>query len=182
MKAAPSPHHAEPFQWLVALGSNVGDALQTLTSARHEIHAAHEVVRASAVYLTPPMYDEDQGYFHNALLLVASELPGEEFLAYLQEVERRHGRTRHTDRRYGPRTLDLDVVGAARDAPYGVSKSQTLTLPHPRMHERRFVLQPLVDVLPQWQHPTLHQTAKDLLNKLSNDDSFELVYHPMDWI
>jgi len=80
----------------------------------------------------------------------------------LQAIEKQHSRTR-TGEHWGPRTLDLDLIA------YNDTAMQTkhLTLPHPHMHERMFVLQPLCDIQPNWRHPVLKQTARELLESLA---------------
>jgi 2-amino-4-hydroxy-6-hydroxymethyldihydropteridine diphosphokinase len=134
----------------VALGANLGDRGDALRSAVQAVAALAgvEVVSVSPVYETsavggPP----DQPAFLNAVLLLDTELPAAELLAHLHGIEDAHGRVR--DVRWGPRTLDLDLL--AYDAME--SDEPELTLPHPRAHERAFVLVPWASVDPTFEVP-----------------------------
>src|SRR5690606_10258392 len=106
-------------------------------------------VRASEPIETVPMYVTDQPPFLNAAAVVECALKPTEMLESILRIERQHGRERGI--RFGPRTLDIDII-AAGDV---VVDTPTLVLPHPRMHERGFVLRPLVSLAPDWVHPVL---------------------------
>jgi 2-amino-4-hydroxy-6-hydroxymethyldihydropteridine diphosphokinase len=126
----------------VALGSNLGNRAATLHSALAAIAQLGDVVAVSDFHETVPVGGPEQGDFLNAVVVVDTALGPEELLAELQRIEDDHGRVRVE--RWGPRTLDLDLVamdGVRRDTP-------ELTVPHPRAAERRFVLAPLVEVWP----------------------------------
>lgn len=131
---------------LIALGSNIGESRSLLVTAVHEIDAlpATSVTAVSRLYSTAPMGVEDQPDFLNAAALVETELSPSELLDALHHIENVHGRTR--DVRWGPRTLDLDVI----DIEGFSSDSAELTVPHPRATERQFVIQPVADIAPQW--------------------------------
>ena len=133
---------------VLALGSNVGDRLAHLRAAV-EVLEPREV---SPVYETEPVGDVDQGAFLNAVVLC--ELSAEQAWERAQEAERRAGRSR--TRRWGPRTLDVDVVDAPPPVPDG------LVVPHPRAHERAFVLVPWADVQPDAVLPG-HGPVRQLL-------------------
>jgi 2-amino-4-hydroxy-6-hydroxymethyldihydropteridine diphosphokinase len=126
----------------VALGSNLGNRAATLHSALAAIEQLGDVMAVSEFHETAPVGGPEQGDFLNAVVVVDTALGPEELLAELQRIEDDHGRARVE--RWGPRTLDLDLVamdGVRRDTP-------ELTVPHPRAAERRFVLAPLVEVWP----------------------------------
>lgn len=133
---------------VLALGSNVGDRLAHLRAAV-EVLEPREV---SPVYETEPVGDVDQGAFLNAVVLC--ELSAEQAWERAKEAERRAGRTR--TRRWGPRTLDVDVVDVPPPVPDG------LVVPHPRAHERAFVLVPWADVQPDAVLPG-HGPVRQLL-------------------
>ena len=115
------------------------------------------IVARSPWYLSEPVPASDQPWFVNGVAEVATEMPPEELLARLLALEAQYGRERGT--RDAARTLDLDLLD------YDGRKCSTpdLVLPHPRLHERRFVLAPLCDIVPDWRHPRLGLTAAELL-------------------
>ena len=146
---------------VIALGSNIEDPERQVRRAFDEIAAlpATRLLAKSRLYRTEPVGYREQPMFVNACALVETALAPRALLDNLLALERRHGRVR--EMRNGPRTLDLDIVV------YGDGKVDEpgLTIPHPRAHERRFVLEPLVDVWPE--APIAGQgTAKDLLARL----------------
>ncbi len=129
-------------RYFVALGSNLGDRLSHLTGACREIAEFATVDAVSSIYETEPVGGPEQGPFLNAVVGVSSELAPIELLERLQTVEDAHGREREV--RWGPRTLDLDIVAWDGEP---VTDSR-LEVPHPRAAERAFVLMPLADVAP----------------------------------
>ena len=128
----------------VGLGSNLGEPRQHLTRALRELDAVPQtrVVKASSLYRSAPVGYADQPEFLNAVAQLETGLPAARLLAELQGIEARHGRSRSFAN--APRTLDLDLLL------YGqfTSKEPRLTVPHPRMHERAFVLRPLLEIAP----------------------------------
>ncbi len=130
-------------RYAVALGSNLGDRIGHLRGAVEEIEGLGEELGVSGLYETEPIGGPEQDPYLNAVLALESALSPEELLSALQEIEWRHDRERSV--RWGPRTLDLDIVTMA---PGSVS-SEDLEIPHPRAAERRFVLQPLTDIWPE---------------------------------
>ena len=132
---------------LIALGSNLGDSGTTLRAAVAQISAmsGSEILRVSRLFATTPVGGPDQPDFLNAAALITTQLSAADLLEKLHEIENHHGRVR--DIRWGPRTLDLDLI----DVEGFSSDSADLLVPHPRACERQFVLQPLCDVAPNWQ-------------------------------
>jgi 2-amino-4-hydroxy-6-hydroxymethyldihydropteridine diphosphokinase len=131
---------------IIALGGNVGDVRATFEQAIAELcHMAQATLIArSSDYRTPPWGEENQPPFVNAAIEIETRLDQHALLAAMQAVERSFGRTRDKEHRWGPRTLDLDLIA------YDDVELQTpeLTLPHPRAFERAFVLVPLAEIAP----------------------------------
>ena len=129
----------------VGIGSNLDDPRRQVLNAFSDLDSLPHtrVVKKSSLYRTAPMGHADQPDFINAVAQLETGLPAERLLAELQALEQRHGRKRSFPN--APRTLDLDVLlyGNAR------IQSDTLTVPHPRMHERAFVLKPLLEIAPE---------------------------------
>lgn len=171
-----------PYLWYVAVGSNLGDRLENLRLARRRLRDRVEIVAASPLYESAPMYETDQPAFLNGLLLIRSYLEGYDQLALLREIEAKGGRVREATRRFGPRYLDLDIV-AGIDARGRALRFDTdeLTVPHPRMQEREFVLRPLADVDNGWTHPVLQQKVSELLATMDADSSLRVVVRDEDW-
>jgi 2-amino-4-hydroxy-6-hydroxymethyldihydropteridine diphosphokinase len=147
---------------VLALGSNQGDRFEHLRRAVDALSAVLLVV--SGVYETPPWGDPDQPAYLNAAALVADDAAGPaDWLIRAQMLEAAAGRVRLPARRYGPRTLDIDVitVASAGGEPV-VSTDPDLTLPHPRAHLRAFVLRPWLDIEPYAKLPG-HGWVTDLM-------------------
>ena len=134
---------------VIALGANLGDATATLQSAIDDLGDALHAVRRAPFVSTEPVGGPDQPRYTNTVVVATTPLAPHELLARLHAVEARHGRVREV--RWGARTLDLDLVqyGDPRAGTDVVSGEPSLTLPHPRAHERGFVLQPWARVDPQ---------------------------------
>jgi 2-amino-4-hydroxy-6-hydroxymethyldihydropteridine diphosphokinase len=131
---------------LLALGGNAGDARTALDSAVRQLCDGTQVrlIARSSDYRTPPWGVADQDPFVNLCLVVATALSPHALLARALDVERTHGRDRQRERRWGPRPVDIDIL-AYDDV---TLNEPGLTLPHPRLFERAFVLVPLAEIAP----------------------------------
>jgi 2-amino-4-hydroxy-6-hydroxymethyldihydropteridine diphosphokinase len=158
----------------IGVGSNLGDrAGNLLMGIRGMLAAGLEVSRLSQIYETEPVETFTQPNYLN----MVAELRGEnrarpeEVMERLLQVEQALGRTR--DMAKGPRIIDLDLLLYGNET----CDTRLLTLPHPRLHHRRFVLVPLAELAPQLVHPTLNKTVTQLLEALA-DDSEAKPWHP----
>lgn len=146
----------------LALGSNLGDRAGYLLEAlaRISLLPGTRLARLSSVYETRPVGPAGQGPYLNMVAELETGLGAEELMPRLLEIEGSLGRIR--EKRWGPRTIDLDLLL------YGdtVLKSELLNLPHPEMHQRAFVLAPLCDLIPKGVHPLLNETYDELLQRL----------------
>jgi len=131
----------------VGLGSNLGDRARHIADAVASLAETGSLVRVSSLYETAPVGGPEQGPYLNAVVVIDTELPVRELLERCLEIEREHGRERRE--RWGPRTLDLDVLLYGEQSVVGPD----LTVPHPRMTERRFVLEPLLEAWPEASLP-----------------------------
>ena len=131
---------------LIALGGNVGDTRATFQKAIANICGMTQAVllARSSDYATPPWGDEQQARFINACIEIETSLDPHALLFVMQKVEQKFGRTRNKERQWGPRTIDLDMI-AYDDVSL---QKPDLTLPHPRLFERAFVLVPLAEIAP----------------------------------
>jgi 2-amino-4-hydroxy-6-hydroxymethyldihydropteridine diphosphokinase len=155
---------------VVGFGSNLGDRHATLRDAFRRVAMIEgvRVVRQSALRETAPVGPAQPDFLNGAALLETAREPVS-LLTDLLAIEREMGRTRETALRWGPRVIDLDLLwveGEIIDAP-------ELTLPHPRLHERRFALEPLVEVAPDARDPSSGATYADLLTRLCGGEKAE---------
>ncbi|HUS43884.1 MAG TPA: 2-amino-4-hydroxy-6-hydroxymethyldihydropteridine diphosphokinase [Ilumatobacteraceae bacterium] len=159
----PSPPRPPSTRCLIALGSNLGDRLENLRSGATSLRDTDgiDVVACSTLYETAPVGGpENQGPYLNAALSANTTLGAADLLALLHRIEA--GRERQRIEHWGPRTLDLDLL-VHGDL---VTDGDALQVPHPRMHERRFVMMPVCDVAADLVHPRLGRTMSDLLADL----------------
>ena len=151
----------------------MGDRLQ---NCRKGIAALTEsgksqILAQSRIYVTEPVDYEDQNWFINLMIKLATELDPFQLLDQIESIQRAAGRLKDSIR-FGPRILDLDII-LYDDR---VINSERLVVPHPRMHKRRFVLKPICDIDPTTIHPVLRQEMQFLLKRLESDKQKVIEY------
>jgi 2-amino-4-hydroxy-6-hydroxymethyldihydropteridine diphosphokinase len=148
----------------LALGTNLGDRLANLRAAIEALPPEIKVIAESKVYETPPWGVEDQPAFLNMAVKCETDLDAESLLHRLKQLEVQLGREKSF--RWGPRLIDIDILFHDNL----ILESESLTIPHPRLHERAFVLVPLMDVAPDFIHPVLKKTVKELLATIESEN------------
>lgn len=151
-------HHATPVA--LALGSNIGDCLHSLRKSVKALAPYVDITATSPIYETAPLYVTDQPVFLNAVVVGTTKLDPLALLRLIKELEVEIGRL--PSFQWGPRLIDIDIIF------YGDSVVETpeLTIPHPRLTERDFVLRPLSDIAPKWRHPQNGNTVVEMLANL----------------
>jgi 2-amino-4-hydroxy-6-hydroxymethyldihydropteridine diphosphokinase len=154
----------------IALGSNLpsrfGTLADNLREALHRLADLGHVTAVSTFHATDPVGYLDQPQFLNAAALLETHLSPLDLLRALLTIEHTMGRDRASAPPKGPRIIDLDLLLYTGAAGPIILHDPDLTLPHPAMHQRRFVLAPLAEIVPTLQHPTLHRSIADLLVQL----------------
>ena len=138
-----------------------------LQAARQALDARVTIGAASPIYETEPLYLPDQPAFLNMVLRGVTELSPEALLAFIKQIEHDLGRTASV--RYGPRVIDIDIIDYDAQQLQGAN----LVIPHPRVHERAFVLRPLADIAPDMRHPVSGKSVQEMLDALPGDDGVE---------
>ncbi len=154
----------------IGLGSNIEPRLEALEKSILWVESLiGKVIQKSKIYESEPWGVLNQSYFLNQVVLVETELNPLEVLQYLKKIEALMGR--EEGERWGPRLIDLDLLFLDRE----IFHSSELLLPHPRLHERNFVLLPLQEVFSEWVHPTYQMNIRDLL-RYCQDEGIVTLY------
>ena len=144
----------------LSLGSNLGDREANLRAAVESLREFGEVVAVSSFYETEPVDLHNQPWFLNCAVKFETEKMPRQLISAILNLEQSMGRQRKQKK--GPRTIDIDILffgGSIIDFP-------SLTVPHPRLHQRRFVLEPLAEIAPDARHPVLKRTTRELRDAL----------------
>jgi 2-amino-4-hydroxy-6-hydroxymethyldihydropteridine diphosphokinase len=157
----------------LSIGSNLGNREEALQQAIDLLLASGvRILRVSAVYETEPVGVRHQPLFLNLVLEGETELFPRQLLARVQRIEKDLGRKRVVPK--GPRSIDIDILlfGAT------VMQIPELTIPHPRMHERRFVLEPLAELAPDLRHPVSRRTVREMLGGVMDQTARKVTFRP----
>ncbi len=149
----------------LSLGSNVGDRFANLNSAIEQLRHREQVMAVSSFYETEPVEFTDQPWFVNCVVKIETQRTAQELLQEILSIEKNMGRHRLQPK--GPRNIDIDILlmdDTILDTP-------EVTIPHPAMAQRRFVLEPLAEIDPGVMHPALKKTAAELLDALPGGQS-----------
>jgi 2-amino-4-hydroxy-6-hydroxymethyldihydropteridine diphosphokinase len=149
-----------PFRTYLSLGSNLGDRLAHLRTALSQLATLGNVGTVSSFYETEPVEFTDQPWFLNCALALDTGLSPQQLLEGILAIEKSMGRERTLPK--GPRVIDVDILLFGNS----VVKMPGLTVPHPALQERRFVLAPLAEIAPDLRHPVLQLTMRELLLRL----------------
>jgi len=153
-------------QTFLLLGGNLGERFTLIEKAKNLLkEKLGKVVRVSSFYETEPWgFEANKNFLNQVILVETAHLP-EEVLNICLSVENELGRERTSDS-YSSRTMDIDILFFNNE----VIKTKKLIIPHPRLHERRFTLEPLTEIAPDYVHPVLKKTVQEILQQC-NDDS-----------
>lgn len=146
---------------ILSIGTNIGDRKKNIKNAITALNEIGMVTAVSPIYSSEPWGFESENGFYNIALILETSLSPIDLLRETQRIEKELGRTAKTTTAYADRVIDIDII----DYNNQVIDSSTLVTPHRLMHQRNFVLYPLVDIAPEWQHPKLKLTAFELKNK-----------------
>lgn len=150
---------------IIALGTNLGDKKANLHCAIEALNNIGNVVSQSPIYHSEPWGFESDNEFYNMVLIFNTSLSAIELLAATQKIEIELGRTKKSNNsQYTDRVIDIDII----DFHGTISTDTALQLPHPLMHQRLFVVEPLCHIAPDWQHPLLKCSATELLQQLKS--------------
>jgi len=161
-----APIHQNQHIAYLSVGSNLGNKLENCRNGIASLTCSADIrlIEQSSIYRTEPVDYQDQDWFVNYAVKIETVLDPLSLLNIIKSIELEVGRVPHAIR-FGPRVLDLDII-LYDDV---VQNETRLTIPHPRMHKRRFVLKPICDIDPGISHPVLRQTMLELLENLAED-------------
>jgi len=146
----------------LSLGSNVGDRAANLNDAVERLRSLGEVLAVSSFYETEPVEFTAQPWFLNCAVKLDTEKMPKQLLAGILDLEQQMGRKRRREQKKGPRTIDIDILLFGNS----IIDTKGLTVPHPSMHERRFVLEPLAEIAADIRHPAFKKTIRELRDAL----------------
>ena len=152
----------------LSLGSNLGDRISYIQQANMQLNSTDgiDVIRTSAFYETEPFNMQSKNWFVNAAIEIKTSLTPHELLAVCQRIEKQLGRKRSEIGVYEDRTIDIDILFYKKE----IISDDDLVIPHQFLHQRAFVLVPLLELIPDFEHPVLHKTILELHEDLENPE------------
>jgi 2-amino-4-hydroxy-6-hydroxymethyldihydropteridine diphosphokinase len=156
----------------LSLGSNLGDREENLRAAIARLDPLGDITAVSSFYETEPVDFLDQPWFLNCVVLLETDLSAQMLLQRLLAIERAMGRERLQSK--GPRLIDIDILLFGKE----VIREPGLTIPHPALHERRFVLEPLAEIAPEVVHPVLKKSVTALLSSMPDQGQAVKQFRP----
>lgn len=156
----------------LGVGSNLGNRHQNIYTALEELFPFVELKKLSSIWETSPWGNTEQPYFLNCVALCETNLSAQNLLNKISEIETKMGRQENPDvnKKFLPRIIDIDILFYNND----IINLPSLIVPHPLLHQRKFVLLPLSEIAPELEHPVLKKSIKDLLNSLVSDEKCEI--------
>lgn len=154
----------------IGIGSNLGDRWENIQTATDETSNFCTILSKSSIYETDPVELKNQPKFLNTVIKIETNLSSKELLIKLHEIEHKLGRNRAIEAKNGPRAIDIDILFYNDE----IVKSTDLEIPHPRLHERNFVLTPLREIAENMEHPVFNKNIKTLLKNLKNPEKITL--------
>jgi len=158
----------------LSLGSNLGDRPENLRAAISKLAEFGEVMAVSSFYETEPVEVDAQPWFLNCVVRLETEKMPRQLISAILSLEQSMGRQRKQKK--GPRTIDIDILLFG----HAVIEMPSLTIPHPRLHERRFVLEPLAEIASDARHPVLRRTMRELRDALPHGQTVKKLQGPRD--
>ena len=151
---------------ILSIGTNIGDRERNIENAVKALGEIGKVTAVSPIYTSEPWGFESENGFYNIALTMESELLPLDLLQETQRIEKELGRTTKTTSEYADRIIDIDIIAYGQT----IIETSELTIPHRLMHLRNFVLYPLADIAPEWEHPILKLTVQELKNKSEDNN------------
>ncbi len=160
----------------LSLGCNIGQCILTFRYVIASLQYGGQLCRVSSLYVTEPWGVSNQPNYYNCVVVLRTLMPLPPFFKFIRELENFLGRKSKGD--YKPRTIDIDILFFGKT----VIHNTLLTIPHARMHLRKFVLEPLSEIYPDWEHPVLRQTTQELLSNLTDNNKVVRLSTYPEWV